>query len=48
MIFIERLGLLRQPVAEGAIAVEGHDPDVAGETLQDVLGLLEVEAEGLG
>jgi hypothetical protein len=48
MLFIESPGLLRQPIAEGARAVEGHDPDIAGETLEDVLGLLEVEAEGLG
>ncbi len=48
MLFIEWLGLLRQPVAEGVIAEEGYDPDVAVETLEDVLGLLEVEAEGLG
>src|SRR6266508_491353 len=48
MLFIEWLGLLRQPIPEGVVAEEGYDPDVAVETLEDVLGLLEVEAEGLG
>jgi len=43
MIFIEGPGLLRQPLAEGGIAAEEHNPDFAGETLQDVLGLLGVE-----
>jgi hypothetical protein len=33
MIFIKGAGLLRQPVAEGVIAKEGHDPDGAVETL---------------
>jgi ParB family chromosome partitioning protein len=42
------LCLLRQAVAEGVIAEEGHNPDGAVEALQDVQGLLEGQAEGLG
>jgi hypothetical protein len=33
MLFIEWPRLLRQPVSEGVMAEEGHDPDFAAETL---------------
>jgi hypothetical protein len=33
MLFIEGPGLLRQPIVEGVIAEERHNPDCAAETL---------------
>jgi hypothetical protein len=47
MGFIQKPSLLRQALVEGVVAKEGHETDVAGEALEDVLGLLEAEAEGL-
>jgi hypothetical protein len=46
-IFYEvRSDLLRQPVAEGVIAEEGHEADGPLETLDDDLGLLKAHTQG--